>query len=88
MILPPRSQIGPITPEQRTQIIRSSVVAGVYEQAVDRDSAYEKLKGKVERSATAANAPVTATQETTPTRHPQPHILTGSRRPVRLSATC
>jgi DNA helicase HerA-like ATPase len=70
MIFPPHSQIGPITPEQRTQIIRSSVIAGVYEQAVDRDSAYEKLKGKVAASATAANAPVTATQETTPTQAP------------------
>ena len=47
MIYPPHSQIGPITPEQRSEIIRNSVVAGVYEQAVDRESAYEKLKGKV-----------------------------------------
>ena len=70
MIFPPHSQIGPITPEQRAQIIRSSVIAGVYEQAVDRDSAYEKLKGKVAASATGANAPVTATQETTPTQAP------------------
>ena len=63
MIFPPHSQIGPITPEQRTQIIRSSVIAGVYEQAVDRDSAYEKLKGKVAASATAASAPATAVQQ-------------------------
>jgi uncharacterized protein len=47
MIYPPHSQIGPITPERRAEIIRNSVVAGVYEQAVDRESAYEKLKGKV-----------------------------------------
>ncbi len=47
MIYPPHSQIGPITTEQRAQIIRSSVIAGVYEQAVDRESAYERLKGKV-----------------------------------------
>lgn len=47
MIYPPHSQIGPITPQQRGQIIQSSVIAGVYEQAVDRESAYEKLKGKV-----------------------------------------
>jgi DNA helicase HerA-like ATPase len=47
MICPPHSQIGPITAEQRAAIIKSSVVAGVYETAVDRESAYEKLKGKV-----------------------------------------
>jgi len=64
MIFPPHSQIGPITPEQRAQIIRGSVIAGVYEQAVDRDSAYEKLKGKVAASATAASAPAAAVQQT------------------------
>jgi DNA helicase HerA-like ATPase len=63
MIFPPHSQIGPITPDQRTQIIRNSVIAGVYEQAVDRDSAYEKLKGKVAASATAASAPAAAVQQ-------------------------
>lgn len=50
-ILPPASQIGPISIEQRQQIIASSIVAGVYEKAVDRDSAYEKLKGRVAASA-------------------------------------
>jgi hypothetical protein len=56
MIIPPHSQIGPITPEQRAAIIKSSVVAGVYETAVDRESAYEKLKGKVAASGTGAGA--------------------------------
>ena len=55
MIYPPHSQIGPITPEQRAEIIRNSVIAGVYEQTIDRDSAYEKLKGKV--AAAPMNAP-------------------------------
>lgn len=57
MVCPPHSQIGPITPEQRAAIIKSSVVAGVYETPVDRESAYEKLKGKVAAS-TPANAPL------------------------------
>ncbi|CAN5528937.1 DUF853 domain-containing protein [soil metagenome] len=56
MICPPHSQIGPITPEQRAALVKGSVLAGVYETAVDRDSAYERLKGKVAASATA-NAP-------------------------------
>ena len=46
-VLPPGSQIGPITPEQRKALIAGSLVAGVYEKTVDRDSAYEKLKGRV-----------------------------------------
>lgn len=46
---PPHSQIGPITPDQRTAIIKESLVYGHYEQQVDRESAYEKLKGRAER---------------------------------------
>jgi len=56
MVCPPHSQIGPITPEQREALIKSSVVAGVYETVVDRESAYEKLKGKVDASGAAAPA--------------------------------
>ncbi|MFM2068690.1 MAG: hypothetical protein RLZZ584_3599, partial [Pseudomonadota bacterium] len=47
-ILPPGSQIGPVKPEQRQALMASSLVAGVYEKAVDRESAYEKLKGRAE----------------------------------------
>jgi DNA helicase HerA-like ATPase len=43
-IVPPASQLGPITPEQRRQIIAGSPIAGHYEKAIDRESAYEKLK--------------------------------------------
>ena len=53
-VLPPGSQIGPITPEQRTALIQGSLVAGTYEKTVDRESAYEKLKGRAEASGSAA----------------------------------
>ena len=53
-VVPPGSRIGPITPEQRKALIANSVVAGVYEQAEDRESAYEKLKGRTEAAAPAA----------------------------------
>ena len=46
-ILPPASQIGPVSDDERKQLIAASIVAGVYETAVDRESAYEKLKGRV-----------------------------------------
>ncbi|MEO5734138.1 MAG: helicase HerA-like domain-containing protein [Rubrivivax sp.] len=42
-VLPPGSQIGPITAEQRAAVIKNSLVAGTYETTVDRESAYEKL---------------------------------------------
>jgi DNA helicase HerA-like ATPase len=56
-VLPPGSQLGPITPAQRQALIRNSVVAGVYEQTVDRDSAYEKLKGRTASTQAPAPAP-------------------------------
>jgi len=56
-IVPPLSQIGPITPEQRAQLLASSLVAGVYEQAIDRESAFEILSKRAEeRTAQAAEA--------------------------------
>jgi DNA helicase HerA-like ATPase len=53
-VLPPGSQIGPITLEQRKALIASSLVAGVYEKTIDRESAYEKLKGRAIAGADAA----------------------------------
>ncbi len=57
MIVPPRSQLGAITPEQRKQIISSSVLAGHYETTIDRESAYEKLQTKGGQIAAASGAP-------------------------------
>ena len=53
-ICPPGSQIGPITPEQRKAIIEQSLVFGQYEKTVDRESAYERLKGVAVSSGDAA----------------------------------
>jgi len=54
-VIPPGSRIGPITPAQRQQLVAGSLVAGVYEQAVDRESAHEALKGRA--AAAPARAP-------------------------------
>jgi DNA helicase HerA-like ATPase len=51
-VLPPGSQIGPISAEQRRSLIAGSLVAGVYDKAVDRESAYERLKGRAAASPT------------------------------------
>ena len=42
-ILPPQGQIGPITDQERNQVISQSLVYGVYEKLIDRESAYEIL---------------------------------------------
>ena len=47
-ILPPQGQIGPITVGERDQLIRSSLIYGVYEKLIDRESAYEILSQKQE----------------------------------------
>ena len=57
-VIPPGSQIGPITPEQRQTLLSGSLVAGTYEKMVDRESAYEKLqqRGSAEISAQQGSA--------------------------------
>jgi uncharacterized protein len=56
-VLPPGSQIGPITPPQRQALIAGSLVAGNYEKWVDRESAYEKLNARA-----AGATPVSTTR--------------------------
>ena len=58
-VLTPASQIGPVTDDERRALMASSLVAGIYEQAVDRESAYERLKG---RAAQQPQAPQPAPQ--------------------------
>ena len=53
-VLLPGSQLGPITPEQRQALLANSLVAGVYEQTLDRESAYERLKGSAAAAGNAA----------------------------------
>ncbi len=55
-VIPPGSRIGPISDDERKALIAGSLVAGVYEKKVDRESAYEKLSGRVE-AAQAGGAP-------------------------------
>jgi DNA helicase HerA-like ATPase len=55
-VLPPASQIGPLTPAQRQKLLAESIVAGVYEKTLDRESAFEKLKGRSDVKADAAQA--------------------------------
>jgi DNA double-strand break repair helicase HerA and related ATPase len=60
LIVPPAGQIGPITPEERERIIKSSMVYGHYEQVIDRESAYEILTGKTAAANQGQTAPGTA----------------------------
>lgn len=55
-ICPPASRIGPATDNERSETIKSSNVFGFYEKSVDRESAYEILKGRAAQTATEAKA--------------------------------
>ena len=46
LVVPPRGQIGPITPAERDAIIKQSVLYGTYENAVNRESAAEVLQAR------------------------------------------
>ena len=53
LIFPPRSRLTPLTPTEMAHVIRTSPLAGHYEKAVDRESAYEKLKARAEAESAA-----------------------------------
>ncbi len=53
-VIPPGSQIGPITDAQRAELNKNSLIAGTYEQTVDRESAYEMLAQRGARAAPGA----------------------------------
>jgi uncharacterized protein len=55
-VCPPQAQIGLITQEERRNLMTTSLVAGVYDQLVDRESAYERLKARSLSSQLLANA--------------------------------
>jgi len=67
-IVPPASQLGPVDEGQRKKLIESSVLFGHYEKMVDRESAYELLKAKAEKTTQTApvNVPKTAARTAAP----------------------
>ncbi|APX24189.1 MAG: DUF853 domain-containing protein [Rhodobacteraceae bacterium] len=65
LIRPPSSQLGPITGAERAAVMESSPLAGKYDTALDRHSAYEILRA---RADSAAKAPEQAEQEEAPAR--------------------
>ncbi|HEU4373838.1 MAG TPA: helicase HerA-like domain-containing protein, partial [Telluria sp.] len=58
-ILPPASRIGPIDAAERQAVIAASLVAGVYEKTIDRESAQEMIAARVAAAKPAGAAPAT-----------------------------
>ena len=88
-IVPPGSQLGPITTEQRQQLLSTSLVAGVYEKTIDRESAYEKIKGRapamddkaVANAREAMKAPADEAEPSNPLMSQVSDLLFGSSGP-------
>ncbi|MFW2002144.1 helicase HerA-like domain-containing protein [Acinetobacter ursingii] len=62
-IMPPYSAFSPLSADERKALMSQSIVAGIYEHAVDRDSAYEMLQRKVSESAAQQQAQLEAAQQ-------------------------
>jgi DNA helicase HerA-like ATPase len=56
LIKPPRSRIGPLSPQERGVMITTDVIGAKYDTLLDRDSAEEILKAKGDEAAAAAAA--------------------------------
>ncbi|MEZ5739469.1 MAG: DUF853 domain-containing protein [Burkholderiaceae bacterium] len=52
----PASRIGPATDAEKAEVMRRSIVAGVYDAVSDRESAYEKLRDRAAQAAAQAEA--------------------------------
>jgi DNA helicase HerA-like ATPase len=65
-ILPPQGQIGPITAEQRKQLIIKSPLFGTYEPSFDRESAYEVLMARAGHAAAPEATPAPPTAQAPP----------------------
>lgn len=72
-IMPPASRIGPISDEERQQVRETSIFKGVYDQEVDRESAYEKL------AARAAEATRTESSQPEETKTSAPSSAKGGK---------
>ncbi|QYK40029.1 MAG: DUF853 family protein [Paracoccaceae bacterium] len=54
LVRPPMSQLGPIDPAARGQVIAASPLRGKYDTVLDRDSAWERLRARAEAAAREA----------------------------------
>ena len=54
LIRPPSARIGPLTPEERKQVMNASPVKGKYDTAIDAESAYEMIQKRIAGTAAPA----------------------------------
>ena len=54
LIRPPRSRLGPATQSERKAVIADSPLLGIYDDVIDRESAYELLKARAKQASIEA----------------------------------
>ncbi|TVP88045.1 MAG: DUF853 family protein [Thioalkalivibrio sp.] len=70
LIRPPSSRMGPLNAEERQERLRTSVLAGVYDEPLDRESAYEILKQQAEAALDEEQTATVRRQQKPPARAP------------------
>ena len=79
-IRPPFSRLGPLTPDERAGLMKRDVIGDTYDEAVNRESAYEMLVARREPEAAPAPTPVRQT-----TAAPRPAPAPRGRKPQGLA---
>ncbi|MBP2547610.1 DNA helicase HerA-like ATPase [Neorhizobium galegae] len=86
LIRPPSARIGPLTDTERAAVLGKSPVAGLYDEDLDRESAFEILAaraGKATRSGSATGEEAPAKDESAASRWKLPGFDTGDEQPDR-----
>ena len=82
LIRPPASRLGPLTPAERAAVMTASPVRGLYDEARDRESAFERLAARATAAAEAAAAPPVQTRRAEPATAPGDEAAPPARRPA------
>jgi DNA helicase HerA-like ATPase len=82
LIRPPSSRLGPLTPAERAAVMAASPVRGLYDEARDRESAFEMLAARATAAAEAAEAPPMPARRSEPAPAPWGDEPPRARRPA------
>ena len=87
LIRPPVSRLGPLSPAERAAVLGASPVRGLYEAAVDRESAFEVLRARAEARVREEARAATPAPARAPDRQPTPRAPATSRGRQTLTET-
>jgi uncharacterized protein len=84
LLRPPCSRMGPLTPDERRSALAASPLAGRYDQAVDRESAFEVLKRRADEELARHEA---AQRPPAPAEAPAPRRASSRQTPMEAMIT-